>query len=345
MRDELKVADFHASVHIAGSGFGEGVIVEVGSKVVVLMDCNKIFVAPGASRSSYLEALLGAMPDAAVYWILSHMHFDHFQAFSAGLAAHNGRVRRVIVPVEYTQADVMYVASQQLEESTRSKAMARMCRGEYQRLRELLRAPPIGDKVCFAGGGPWRVVDIDLVHPSRKPKRLTIDLFGVGHGLHEQLLGHAVLGATDREADRAHANDGCYVVSIFLGDVGFLLLGDAPVAAVKRIWRQQFVGERRLCVMKVAHHGSRTGWDDELAGLVKLALIDRYQRVAMVAPYSAKSLPVDDIIASIERAGLNVLRSDERFSGHRTEAAIGETRIAMSTFHAFGEPRVVKFEF
>ena len=98
-------------------------------------------------------------------------------------------------------------------------------------------------------------------------------------------------------------NDASVVIKLTFGDVSFLLTGDAEQTSLKQILDRNY--ELNSTILKVSHHGSRTGTSSAF-----LAAVSPEAAVIMAGKGNTYGHPHDEVLALLAKAKVNIHRTD-----------------------------------
>jgi competence protein ComEC len=139
----------------------------------------------------------------------------------------------------------------------------------------------------------------------------------------------SVLGASATSTPPTNLNDGSVVLSLSYGTFDVLLMGDADshvqsqlIGSLRRGLKDPIVGnDGGLEVLKVPHHGSKTGMTDTFLQkisftrpvLVKQEISLSPQKPLAVISVGTNSYghPAPEVITKLEQAGFQILRTDK----------------------------------
>lgn len=321
---EVKVDRNAISILVAGSGFGEGILVKVGRELLVGIDCCSHLTEPSKTEGvSPLEREVADLcPSGKIFWILTHFHYDHFNRLSSVLDLYGERVRRLLLPADYTSADVAYAAANDVRRDLDSSALFHLARDEYQRVRALLVEETLASRCVVAGGR------IDFLREEISWNSSNGEFSIVAHGPLPHDLTNMVGRAASRLAeagatDRSNANEGSYVLEIQCGDFSGVFLGDSPAIRTERLLENGASGKKRPSVLKVAHHGAEDGTSREL--LRRLQGSDsQLPAFALIAPFKKHGLPRQEVIDMLSTEGFVVKVSGSTSNSLEKRQSIAE---------------------
>lgn len=291
---------------MGGPGRGEGILIVVGKHLVIGVDCCPTLTEKGFSTSSYLHQLFSNLePDFSIYWLLTHYHLDHFTTLATTLDEWQPRIAEVIVPSDYTPADISY--------DVKLSQKVLLERDEYDRLQNQILKPGFRSK-CKSIVGHQRWIETVLVSGEQQ-RNLSVEVFGPDILTHKNLVGKAVRTITSAKGysrSRRLCNLGSYLLLLKVDRFVAIFLADCPsLRTVQYDWETQedWPG---VAFLKVAHHGSKDGTSKQL--LAKLNPPPGHEavpfnRIAGIAPFDQHGLPKGPVVRAIENAGFQVRSS------------------------------------
>ncbi len=330
-------------VYIAGSGYGEGLLVIIGGHLVFGVDCCAELSARVGRVGSYVYQKLRSLDSTPrLYWILTHYHHNHFQGLRGVLEECGQWLEGVLVPLSYTKADAEYEMLVEAETAKLCRAEKFIAKGEYRRLRAALTAPAVRPRTGSLTGTQEFTVRL---RPRRRGKEehLRLSVLGPDHvraGREQARSFRRIGGQRAKSTDRDNANRTSYVITMELARTALILLGDCPVEEV--LGRTDFKGGvAERIFLKVSHHGSETGTNQELlAKLISDRRSAKQIRIAAVTPYRSKGLPEESVLTMLKGEGFDVLETNA-CKGHEELDDISAGRLERE-WRQFGPARVRK---
>ena len=324
---EVKLSSNTLEIHVAGPGYGESVLIVIGNEIAIGIDCCPMIVRFKDRGRSYLDERLSKMASGSrLYWLITHFHLDHFNAFNTLLNLYEERLESVVVPIAYNEgdhyADILY---QEMKEDTGMRGVAEITIDQLALLRQSLNRDSLKFKITeSAGRVPW--LNSTLVLPNNKRIPLLVEYYGVPHQvlgeLRSEALKKVIVSQGDVKTDTvkleknerpyAKANEGSYIVHARIGRFEGLFLGDAESHRTEEILTQRGPTNAEVICLKVAHHGSDDGTTNRLLHKLCDTTSDKSERYAMIAPYQTR-LPKSDVISMLMNSGFDVKTSGARF--------------------------------
>jgi beta-lactamase superfamily II metal-dependent hydrolase len=307
----MLVNDNSIEIHLAGPGFGEGVLIIIGGTVIIGIDSCRSFVQRPDDRQSLLEQkLYGIKSPISLFWILTHFHSDHFQCFSSILNQFGDKLKSVVVPLDYTNADIAFNASAyEARVSLDEDAAYYLAKGEYRRIRELLDSEYL-QHLYTSGSGKQVLVDTQLKTSEGQLLTLQVHVHGLQRQMLNHLLGKEIPLALENEDNgaksREAANKGSYIIHIIYGKFEGLFLGDAPCIRTAEVLSERKHYDAEIMLLKVAHHGSDDGTNKSLIESFCDTLSPVTARYAMIAPFKHNKLPREEVIELLKNHGFEV---------------------------------------
>lgn len=295
MNSELLIKDDTIEVYLAGPGFGEGALIIVGGTIVIGIDSCLSFVQRSHGNQNFLEDRLNAIGDQLrFYWILTHFHSDHFQSFSSVLNQFGHRLNGVVVPLDYTSADIAAnLAAYDARSQFKTEAEYNLERGEYRRIRRLLDSEPL-QHLYMSGVGKQVLIETEVIITGKRTVPLEVSVHGLQRNALNEILGKATRSAIDYDLSRDLANSGSLVVYVRFGKFEGFFPGDAPCDRTVQVLSLRNGCDAEIVLLKVAHHGSDDGTNKAI--LAMLRANDYTKRQAIIAPFKRHNLPKDEII-------------------------------------------------
>ncbi len=308
----LDVASPSLDLLFAGPGRGEGLVLVIGDRLVLGVDCCEPLARPDKTGATYVRQLLESLhEDVQVYWVLSHFHSDHYQGLRAVLNDIEPWLESIVVPGMSSSKDVAYEVAQNAFEARGRNADAHRARTAYVALRQDIEGHTLGSRSDSVAGSAASLVVLQA--EDGKSHDLRIELHGLSHADAVRLRGKAMKRANkDGKRLSEKANDSSYVLKVAMGTRVILLLADCPSDISARYLRELPPWIQLL--LKVSHHGSPTGTDHDLLRLIEQSKLDTGEdvhRVALLCPFLDKGLPDQRVLDTLSEYDYRLVRSDE----------------------------------
>jgi hypothetical protein len=341
---EVELSNDTIDVHLAGPGYGEGVLIVIGEKIIIGMDCCKSLVQQQKkAEPSYLENRLRRMADDAhLYWLITHFHLDHFLSFNTVLDLYEDKLESVVVPPPYTEgdhyADMLY---RETKEHTGKDMLGGVAVDQFKLVRNSLSRDSLKLKVTEGGAGSkYTWINTTLVLPGGKKVPLRVDYYGVSYKVLAELRGRALSKVVEREAEnpdagaekanvrrRSTANEGSYIVHVRAGRFEGLFLGDSESHRTEEVLAARGPSDAEVIYLKVAHHGSTDGTTQQLLEKLCDTTAAHSERRALIAPFHGNDLPMPGVIQMLVDSKFEVKTSGAKFAETRVmENIIAECR-------------------
>jgi hypothetical protein len=319
------VKDNSIEVYVAGPGFGEGALIIIGGTLVIGIDSCVSLMQRFRGGQSFLEGKLDINDEQlSFFWVLTHFHSDHFQGFSSILNQFGHRLKRVVVPLDYTSADIAAnILGYEAKASRDRDSAYYLARGEYQRIRSLLNSEAL-QHLYISGSGKQVLIDTNLKTQHGTTIPLEVSIHGPQRELLNDLLGRETPLALDDDTSREIANQGSYIVYVKCGKFEGLFLGDAPCVRTQQALLMRKCADGEIFLLKVAHHGSDDGTNEMmLESMCKSAPSERY---AMIAPFKRHDLPKADVVQLLRNHGFKVIVSGMNTSNEASDSILSDFR-------------------
>ncbi len=281
-------------VHVFGADQGESILIKFPNDEWGVVDCYAS--SKDISSNQALSYLLGEQVSQLHYVCLTHPHYDHY----SGLA----QILEHIPTRQFWYPAV--ITSDQLRAIVKLEQQALNATGN----------PPYAGKLIDL----WEMVDDLHANSGLEIRRL---LLGTDVGVENDLGGVKIVslapsgnegycfernlkncfdgnGALLRRKRQASINQCSVALSVFYGGQRIVLGGDVESQGWSDLLSQQGHLATGASLVKVAHHGSRTGtcpmlWSNHAATVS--------HRVAVLTPYWRHRLPEKSVINEIIAAG------------------------------------------
>ncbi len=300
----ITVSDFSIDVHIMGPGYGEGIIVVIGKKIILGVDSCSSLINSTLGEDCYIEGIIRTIHDEPfIIWTLTHFHHDHLVGLAWILRRFAYNIKLVIIPDSYTSKDIAENVRRHARLDTKSDAMYFASGGEYEELIGACSISPINERICKASPH-YRALDAEIRTRRGVTRRLAIDVIGASAGDLTALTAKQIQKAMSKVSrqDRAAANFGSYIVLLSVGDFRAALLGDALAKRTQELPWLETLGNGGASLVKVAHHGALDGTTPKL--LQQLA--GHRERIAVVTPFRTQGLPRSDVLRLFQDSGFDV---------------------------------------
>lgn len=307
----LSADSLDVEVHIVGPGYGECVVVTIGKRIVLGIDCCPLIVQENLVGDSYLGRILSNVSqDSYIFWLLTHYHFDHFQGLASLLERFGDRLQSIVIPHDYLPADFVHLLSLDAELETRTGSAYFQARNEYERLRSILANGGVVEvQGQRSGRGTWfktrlkqrktgKSIDVCATLDGLSPPKLAA-LVGDG-------LGKLVKNPVSAKKKRQLGNEGSYVLHLRVGDFDGVFLGDAPAIRTQTVDWNGLIGRDGDILLKVSHHGAADGTSEALLSKLEGKVNEKKKRTALVAPFKAHGLPRLSTIDQLKKFGFEV---------------------------------------
>ena len=335
----LNVKDNTIDFYLAGPGFGECILLVIGKKIMIGVDCCYGIQQPYKSSLSLLEDIFSEIEDEGrLYWILTHFHSDHFQSLYNVIQEFGENFDKIIIPHSYTTADIHYNL-QNLSISKKlliSRAHESISSKQYKEVRKILESENIKRKTNRLSG--TNILINEVLKTRTKTFSLQVSIYGAFDSDMDRLASNEIkklMHNTDRmKINRAVANRGSYIIHLKCGSFEALLLGDAPVDRALDILPDKAIHEPvKTFILKVSHHGSKTGTNYEL---LKKLEPNKEEKYAFLTPFDLNKLPDEEILELLEQHNYKITISGKTKITYKPKDLISEINF-------FTEGKIDKF--
>lgn len=302
-------------VTVVGPGYGEAIIISVGTSFMIGIDsCLGLLQLEDDGRTVIQRIVDESISaDAPIFWVLSHLHRDHFDSFSSVLNLFGDRMCEIITPFAYTEKTLWndVIAHDAAQSLTFARGVgSTSATEEYERILKILESDEFDDR-CQQFSGV-RDVPVGGISANAAGK-VRVTVLGPNARLIRHLVSKAVRGIITKE-DRKRltnaANEGSYFVHMVSGEFEGLFLADAKSKRVEDwLERRRGTTESRSFFLKVAHHGSNDGTTKRLLDLFCRPDADVETKTAVVAPYISNRLPTKNTLDLLTQSGYNVVQT------------------------------------
>lgn len=303
---QVDVDSFELNIHIAGSGFGEAIVITIGKRLLIGIDFCRPLLQKGPDKDTFLDGQIKSLrKDAYKLWILTHYHYDHFQSFYQLLSNYNDQLHSVIFPVEYTSLDFAYLASISISSKHRADE-------EYGQIKDFLdRKAKTNYSSYQSGSSNW--VNSNLINKSGQERRLIIEIYAPPPAISKSLRSRNIkkVIAGQKKFSRDDANMSSYIVHLTFGTFEALFLADAPIKRSKNEAWGQINNKHGISLLKVAHHGSKNGTNQQLLDSLKGECVSIHKKVALVSPYDHFNLPEQKVLDLLKSENFIIFSSKE----------------------------------
>ena len=320
---KIAIDDKWITVHLAGPGFGEAVLITIGQKIAIGIDCCfSLIEANQKGEPTYLETQIASLGNPSyMFWLISHFHADHIQSFDRVLDLFEDKLDNIIVPPDYTERDLIaneiYVDAKQ---TMKKSILAEVAKTQYEGIRDAISRESLENKVESTGTKHTWLKSILQLPDGKTEVELQVDLYGLTHRESRALQGKAVKGIKQNRKTASLANEGSYILHIRAGAFEGLFLGDGHIRRTAKILNQIKPNDASIIYLKVAHHGSTTGTSQLLLDKITETTTKIAERYALIAPFDLNGLPVSRIERMITNAGFQIRKSG---SGPHSESLSG----------------------
>ena len=329
---EIQLSNNSIEIHLAGPGYGEGVLIVIGNEIAIGIDCCPSLVQLKDGERSHLDKRLAQMPDhSRLYWLITHFHLDHFNSFNTVLDLYEDKLESIVVPTAYTEGDHYFdMLYQEMKEDTGLRMAGHIAIDQLNRLKESLARDSLKFKIMQNGARvPW--IHTTLLTPDNQRIPLSVDYYGVSVQLLRQLRGESLTKAFKHKAETesggptvakkdmrpyATANEGSYILHVRVGRFEGLFLGDAESKRTEEILTRRGRTDAEVIYLKVAHHGSDDGTTKVLLEKLCDTESSKSERHAIIAPYQNR-LPLPAVINMLVNGGFDVKTSGAKFADSR----------------------------
>jgi hypothetical protein len=302
--DSIDIRDRSLQVYLGGPGFGEGVFIVIGKTIGIGIDCCSSFVQDRHGDGSFIDRQIRQIPpDGILLWVLTHYHWDHFRWLYSLLQRVSTKINAMAFPLDYNSEDFSFLIEQR-EELGNSPTKLALAKREFVDLRNLLTLPPFTKTTRVTGVNHWVPLDLSIGKNEAIPLRVKI--CGPPTDVYDKHVANSVKKIKDEQCpSRQHANRGSYIVHCRIGSFEGLFLGDAGTERVDQLLSECVIGDHGIDCLKVGHHGSDDGTNEELLNLCARPAGNKKEQHALIAPYAPK-LPKDETIKLLEDFGYRV---------------------------------------
>ena len=123
---------------VIGTGTGESILLEIGSEVLVIVDCCRAAatVGPRNRTMSALNNVLKRSPDARIAALLvTHPHTDHFAGVDSLIRRHQRRIERVFFFNAITEVELAEILRDDEDNARRGESAYR----SFAQFKKVLR--------------------------------------------------------------------------------------------------------------------------------------------------------------------------------------------------------------
>lgn len=314
------------TIHFGGPGFGEGILVSIGDRILLGIDCPKSFILNPDATGSFLDKQIRLLQgEKQIYWLLTHYHLDHFQLLDAVLERYSDLITSFVHPADYTAEDFRYLMGESTRSAGYKKSEAIKARSAYVRLREQMSREAVRaiSRTITSPGETW--ISMTLRTKNVGLKKLRVSVFSPPPAMMEKIMGselkRLMSGDTRKQHSRSIANYSSYIVFLSFGNFEALFLNDAPLSRTENVnWKEVGIN-RGLSLLKVANHGSLNGTSPQL--LESLEGKEYVEgRKAIIAPNRHHGFPQEEVIKMLKNAGYEVLVSGQKRASKREKEAL-----------------------
>lgn len=323
----LNVKDTIIDFYLAGPGFGECVIIVIGKKIVIGIDCCYGIQQPYNSRLCLLEEIFDQVgDDCHLYWVLTHFHSDHFQSLFNVIQEFGEKFEKIVIPQSYTSADIYYNL-QNLQRSKSflfSQAQESISSKQYEKVRKILESDSVRKKTSRLTGKNTLINEI--LHAKGRTFSLKTNIYGTFDADMDNLISTEtwkfIEDKNNKKINRSVANRGSYIIHLKCGSLEALLLGDAPIDRTLDVLPDKIYNEPvNNFILKVSHHGSRTGTNKELLQRLQPNKVKKH---AFITPFDINKLPDKNILELLAKHDYNVAITGQTDKTHNTEQLLSE---------------------
>lgn len=316
---KLSIEDSVVSLTFIGGGWGESTIVNVGGRVVIVVDCCSLVMGTSSKTKTteVLSRILRRSPGASVRMVLlTHPHLDHFSGMHQLVAGYGEHLWRSCLFQGTTEYELAKLFESQERNITRGRTVYKFSR-RYGQL--LTSHEALARCQRLAVGDRSLIMTLDLEGPSGKKVPFSVSCLAPSDDdcrrfLNEARFSNFVELATSRRGRPAQeCNRVSVVVRIEVGDCRIIMGGDAEVDTWRQIVEKYSNDELECNVFKVSHHGSQNGSPDFLLDV--LAKRKRGQdTAAIVAPSILHGLPDSVVLEKLRSRFGDVLLTTSKHS-------------------------------
>ena len=303
------------SVTVMGGGFGESVVVNVGGKLILVVDgCllrsgefkrNETLHVLESSMEGSLEPKLG-------FILLTHPHLDHFEGLADVIRKYRHEAIRVCLFQGTTELELAEIFRNQDALPALSAARYRF----YEKYREVLQLYEkldrhqqlrIGDstEICrlplYSGEG------------GRSPIPFSVSCFAPSSSDCQRFLRQArlrnfvTLALSRNRSLLQECNRVSVILQICFGDTKVLLGGDAENDSWDQVAEKYNDDRLASNVLKVSHHGSVNGCGEDVIRSISKKRALGQDTVAIIAPANRFHLPKPETLSLLGKYFSDVL--------------------------------------
>jgi hypothetical protein len=300
---EVEADSIFIAVSVLGTGSGESIVVNICDKFIGIVDCCEELLPPNAHdwHSGVLGTILSQCHDPVFgFVLLTHPHLDHFAGMERVYRALGGSARRISLFQGITEYELIELFRIQ---QTIPEIGARAYKF-YKRFGSLLdvfenelttfQRSRAGDATALASFvvrdrvGNAVPVEINCLAPSADDCSAFLSQARLSSVLALSLGTNASL--------RQQCNRVSVVCRIDFGATRVLLGGDAEHATWRQIKAKHAPAKLQSNIVKISHHGSPTGVDKDLVGVLSKGKNTRESTVALVTPSFTHKLPKAEVL-------------------------------------------------
>lgn len=298
----IQTASHFVKIYAAGPGYGESIIINISDKILIGLDAGKWAFLRNGQGDSLMSQLLETKFDHVV-WAITHYHYDHFLGTNGLLNCFWDKITQVILPQTYSTSDISHIIEFHNENRTGRKGLGKRAKNEYQKLRQLVSR--YDDKI-ISFSGKYSFFSNSIRANSGEKKRLTIDFHGPSQKEVDSIQGGIFFDINKKKEikkSRKFCNQSSYILDLNYGKFRGLFLGDAPISRSIRITKPNSIS-----FLKVSHHGSKTGTDDNLLKVLCNGLAET--KTALITPYSPSGLPKKKILDTLKEFDFRLIETE-----------------------------------
>ncbi|MDB4890489.1 MAG: beta-lactamase domain protein [Gemmatimonadetes bacterium] len=302
---EVHVEKHEITVSVTGGGNGESILMNVGNALIGIVDSCAAVAEGGSSVRRAIDSLLSAQTNVAFgFIVLTHPHLDHFEGMDRLYAEYGKDVIRACLFQGTTELELSELFNKREKQPQRSARAYRFFKS-YSKILQVYRDTLTGAQ-RFAIGDGSEICALEVRDSNGRAVRLRVSCLAPSRDDVELFLMQAKMtncydiASGGRQSLRQRCNGVSAVLRIEFGETRIMLGGDAELDSWRQIQSKNGPDELASDVLKVSHHGSRTGMDAALAAVLSKGKRGRSETVAVVTPSFLHGLPHDETLAVLD---------------------------------------------